>query len=82
MVDQYKNSATSPATGFAAVSLDTDYEPRPKGIYVGGTGNLILQDPAGNAVTFTNVQAGTILAVRPRQVVSVGTTATGIVVLL
>jgi hypothetical protein len=79
--DPYKNHATAPSLGFEAVTLDVDIEPPPKGLYIGGTGAVVLMDAAGNEVTFANAQAGSILPVRPRQVVSVGTVATGIIVL-
>ena len=79
--DPYKNHATAPSLGFEAVVLDTDIEPRPKGLYIGGTGAVVVMDSAGNLVTFANAQAGSILPIRPKQVVTTGTIATGIIVL-
>ena len=80
--DPYKNSVTAPAFGFEAVVLDQDYEPMPKALYIGGTGAVVLQNAVGVEVTFTNLQAGSILPVRFRRVVTTGTDATGLIVLL
>jgi len=51
-----------------------------KGVYVGGTGDLrviMLNDTT--AVTFTNVQGGSLLPIRVKRVMATGTSATGIV---
>jgi len=47
----------------------------PKGIYVGGDGNVDAIDFDGTVVTFTGVVAGTILPIRPRDIAT-STTAT------
>jgi hypothetical protein len=53
----------------------------PKGIWVGGAGNLVVQLYGDTAdVTFTNVPAGTLLPLAVRLVKVTGTTATGLVV--
>ena len=80
--DPYKNSVTAPAFGFEAVTLDSDYEPMPKALFVGGTGDVVLLNAAGVSATFANLQAGSILPVRFRRVVTTGTNATGLNVLL
>ncbi len=53
-----------------------------RGIFVGNTGDLtvVLGDDSA-AVTFENIADGTLLPLRVRQVLSTGTTATGIVAL-
>lgn len=53
----------------------------PRGIYVGGAGNLVAVDDAGAAVTFTGVAAGTTLPIRPDRINSTSTTATALVAL-
>ncbi len=80
--DPYKNSVTAPAFGFEAVVLDQDYEPMPKGLYIGGGGDAVLQNSVGVPVTFLNLAAGSILAVRFRRVVTTGTNAGGLIALL
>lgn len=45
-------------------------------IYVGGAGNVKVTTAQGTAVTFTGVNAGTVIPVRVRRVWSTGTTAT------
>lgn len=52
-----------------------------RGLYVGGAGNAVLVDTAGNAVTFTAIPAGSFLPVQVLRVNSTNTTATGIVAL-
>lgn len=54
--------------------------PLPKGIYVGGAGNITLRTVDGTAdVVLNNVPAGVILPVRAQFVRATGTTATGLV---
>jgi len=45
-------------------------------IYVGGAGNVKVTTAQGSAVTFSGVNAGTVIPVRVRRVWSTGTTAT------
>ena len=52
-----------------------------RALYVGGAGNVVVVTPSATVVTFTNVQAGSILPVRIRRVNSTNTTATNIVAL-
>ena len=52
-----------------------------RALYVGSTGDIAVDDEAGNAVTFAGVPAGTVLPVRTKRVRSTGTTASAIVAL-
>jgi len=54
----------------------------PRGVYVGGSGDIVMHDADGAPVTFVNAQAGTIIPVSPTRVLATGTTATGLVALL
>jgi len=54
---------------------------RPKAFFVGGAGDLALVNSAGDAVTFENVSAGSLLPVSSEFVNSTNTTATNIVAL-
>jgi hypothetical protein len=81
------DSVLSPARSASTVSpsdsndfLDSGVVP--KALYVGGAGNVAVRlvDDAGT-VTFVAVPAGAILPVRPRRVLSTGTTASSIVAL-
>jgi hypothetical protein len=49
------------------------------GLYVGGTGDVAIETPAGDQVTFKAAPVGCILPVLARAVLSTGTTATNIV---
>lgn len=54
----------------------------PKALYVGSGGTIILRGVDATAdVSFTNVPAGAVLAVRARHVRATGTTAANIVAL-
>lgn len=50
-----------------------------RGIYVGGSGDVVAVSENGTAVTFKNVPAGGILPIRARRVNSSNTTATDLV---
>ena len=52
-----------------------------RALYVGGTGNIVLITHGGNQVTFSNVQAGSVLSVSVTRVLATNTTATGIIAL-
>lgn len=74
-------SETFPARGYAAVTPSDSTELNCRALYVGGTGNLVLQMPGREeTVTFNNVLAGTVLPVSARRVMA-ATTATNIVAL-
>lgn len=77
MADQFETQQTgldSPAgTAYAITPHDTnELNPRPRAIYVGGAGNLVVTmvNAAGAAadVTFTGVLAGSVLPIRPTKV--------------
>lgn len=53
----------------------------PRGIYVGGAGDLVVSF-AGRDVTFKAVPVGTTLRIRPSKVLATGTTATHLLALL
>jgi hypothetical protein len=53
-----------------------------RAIYIGGAGSLRLVDASGNTVIFDGLVGGFILPVRAQQVLSTGTTATGLVAML
>jgi len=48
-------------------------------LYVGGTGNIVLNTSGGDNITLVGVQIGTVLNIRASRVFSTGTTATNIV---
>ena len=77
----------APAISAAAVTASDSTDLRvngqlPRAIWIGGAGNLAVKlgDDA-TAVTLTGVAAGTLLPIRPVNVMSTNTTATGIVAL-
>lgn len=73
----------APARKWVAVTK-SDTVNFPRGvcaIYVGGTGDVVLVDEDGNAVTFSAVPAGTILPCQAVRVNSTSTTATLMVAL-
>lgn len=78
------NVELQPAISFFAVtpSDSTALTKKARALYVGGTGDVTAVDPSGNAVTFSSVQAGTVLPIYTSQVKATGTTATNIVALL
>lgn len=52
----------------------------PRGVYVGGSGDLAVEDSGGNQVTFVGLAAGVVHPISPYKILSTGTTATGIVI--
>jgi hypothetical protein len=74
----------SAASASAVTASDsTVLSPVPRGLYVGGAGNVAVRFPgSATSVTFTAVPAGTILPIKPEKVMSTGTTATDIVALV
>ena len=82
MTERYvKGTDASSAVDYFAVtpSDSTNHAFTVRGYYVGGAGNLVAVTEGGVAVTFTNVQAGSTLAIRSDRVNSTSTTATNIV---
>lgn len=74
---------TAPAREAAAVVPNdgADIATLPRAIYVGTAGHVAVQMAGGQSVTFSNVAAGAILAVRARRVMATGTTASNLVAL-
>lgn len=72
--------ASSAYEFFAITKSDaTNFPATVRGIYVGGTGDVVAITEAGAAVTFSSVPAGAILPIRAIRVNSTGTTATNMV---
>lgn len=68
---------------FAVTVSDTVDLPAPaRALYIGGGGNIKINDTGNGAVIFYNVAAGSILPVMARRVYSTDTTATNIVALI
>jgi hypothetical protein len=65
--------AVVPDTAYASGAADA--------IYVGGAGNINVQQPNGVALLYTAVPVGTILPVRSSMVVAASTTATLLIAL-
>jgi hypothetical protein len=63
---------------FAITKADADLPQAARGLYVGGTGDLVVTMPSGAVVTFVGVQAGTVLPLTVIRVAN-ATTATNIV---
>ena len=65
---------------FAITKSDTvNFSFTVRGIYVGGTGDVVAVTEGGTAVTFVAVPAGSILPIRAIRVNSTSTTATSMV---
>ncbi len=67
---------TSPAVAHFVISpSDTvDLPVRPRAIYVNTAGMAVLEDNDGEATSY-NLQAGSVLSIRPTRVLATGTTA-------
>ena len=55
-------------------SATTDLPVRPRALYVNVAGSVVLQDSAGENVSY-EVGAGAVLSIRPARVMATGTTA-------
>ncbi len=66
--------------GVAVTKSDTATIRHTRGIYVGGTGDLVVRTLRGTTLTFVAVPAGALLPIRVDMVMS-ATTATSIVAL-
>lgn len=65
--------------GFTVTPSDDDaLTVLPRALYVSGAGNVVVKMFKGTTLTFIGVPAGTFLPLRVTQVLSTGTTATGI----
>lgn len=74
--------ATVSAYDAAAVTPSDSVDIRPtRALFVGVAGNIKVDMALGTTLTFTDVQAGSILPVQVKRVYSTGTTATSIVAL-
>lgn len=80
-----------PLDAYASISVASDavaVTPSDSGshfyraLYVGGAGNVSLVTAAGNAVTFTALNAGTLLPVATQRINLTSTTASNLVGLL
>ena len=65
-----------PEDAAAVTPSDTADLPQFSVIYVGGSGAVNVTTAQGTAVTFSGLNAGTVLPVRGRRVWATGTTAT------
>lgn len=65
-----------PGDAAAVTPNDSTNLSQPSVIYVGGAGNVKVTTAQGTAVTFTAVNAGTVIPVQVLRVWSTGTTAT------
>ena len=63
----------------AAVTPSDTTELEASALFVGGAGNVAVVTEGGDTVTFTGVQAGSMLVLRIKQVRAASTTATNIV---
>ena len=66
----------------AITPADADLAAPVRALYIGGSGNVRINDTGGGSVIFYNVPAGVILPVMARRVWSTITTASNIVGLL
>lgn len=73
------SSLLNPATNFTLVTpSDTTVLQEFRGLYVGVTGDVVIKNRDGVAVTFTAVPAGSILPIQGTQVMA-ATGATGVI---
>lgn len=81
MPDDFANHATGlsgPSDNADAItpSDGADLANSTRALYVGGSGNISVVMVGGQTVTFSNVQAGSVLPIRVKRVRSTNTTAT------
>jgi hypothetical protein len=69
-------AAVTPSDSTDIAKLNGHY---PRALWVGGTGNVVIVTPDGEAATLANVADGTLLPIQARRVNSTSTTATSIV---
>lgn len=80
---QLRNEEWGPAQSAAAITPNdsVDLTVATRGIYVGSAGDVKVDMLGSGTVTFTSLQAGTVLPVRATRVYSTGTDATGLIAL-
>ena len=72
--------ATAPAYNIAAITpSNTTVFDQTRGLYIGAGGNMKVRSLLGQDITFTNVQAGSILPIQVDMVYSTDTTASGVI---
>ena len=65
---------------FAITPSDSEDLPEvPRGIYIGGAGNMKVTMQAGTVATFHNLSVGTCLPIMPSRVWATDTTATNLI---
>ncbi len=76
-----KATQESPATTAGEITPidDVPLMALPRGIYIGGDGDVSCRLEGGSNVTFVGLKAGTVLPVRPVVVNLTGTTATNLI---
>lgn len=76
-------TGTNPADGASEITPNdsTDLTLVARALYIGGSGDLKINTPNGDTVTFQDIVAGSLLPVRAVRVYATGTTATNIVAL-
>lgn len=73
---------SDPAIGAVAVTPGVTITPgNIRALYVGTPGDLVVTTSKNETATFVNVQGGTVLPIRVRQVIASGTTAGSILAL-
>lgn len=70
---------TKPADDFEAVTPSDTQGVYYRGIYIGVSGDVVLVNKRGVAVTFKNAQAGSVIPASPHRVMATNTTATDLV---
>jgi hypothetical protein len=74
-----KNETGAPQFTFAITPSDTvDLPENVRAIYVGGAGNITVQDLRGNTRLYQAVSIGTWQPISAKRVMSTGTTATAL----
>lgn len=64
MPDANPDLNLSPAKRFRALTPSgAVLSPAPRGLYIGATGDVTVEDFFGNSVTFSNAQAGSVIPV-------------------
>lgn len=75
------NATVSSYDARAVTTSDTTNINPTRGLYIGGAGNVVVDMALGTTITFTGVQAGTVLPIQVTRIYATNTTATSIVAL-